>query len=495
MKNVLPSLLIAFTALLPFNLFAIKGWNKVQLAENEHIELILHHYAKADLADKDWLKIEFKNKTSNPITIEEIDYQIDQVSVGQNNYGIYHRASKYDLLHFYYDLKDPYQKNTNIDANSSLFAWKHLSNYTGTSIDQIINIDQLVCVDFNIDFEYQLENNKYEIVCKQKKFCLDWKDANDVNERKWVKRLRELIDETHHGSVNNTIMTHLMERPKILEKISTKKLIKGILSRNGENSEQSVLLLKELRNRNKIPNKKLTEYYRGKIKADVWEVIGELGYYWDSNLTDDLLIHWDSKFAKENILDSEEFFIETKQTIFEVNSQHWKTDTSVANRYFRTMKKIQLQKPPIADSLKMVQWTSHMKELAISRSRDFIDYIKPFLDDESEFEIELPIGLTSRPGHYFKSKKIKHKVRICDVAFVALLRALDQIDLQLDNHFSFRSHSFPVVVKYDILEKKHISSLEQKFHNFFLDSTNMHRFELYLKLTPEYKKKVLEMID
>ena len=478
-KKIIP-LILAFSILFLNAQSCGELRKELALSEDENVKITLIHAMKADIGDSDWLNIKITNKTENDIWIADANYSINREGELENGKkyfktGVFGQGNKYDLIHYYYDMynSDDYRKKVMIQPKESIHAWKYLTNYASVLIEGRNYKEEEICAFFRLNVGYELLNEAYELTCDNEPFCFNWVNLENVSQRKLQYRLKEIILNPHIRWVNNYVTKVLMNREEVVSAISTHDLVKGVLLReNAGNSEENILFLTELFNRGAIPNEEITENFRQRLRGKHRPISSELLYYWDNSLLEDLLKSNKSKSVIHQIL--------------EVNAKYWSID--VENRkkvYSYLIRVLKFESTTNLDSIELMNWSVNVKMLATSRSVEVITYLKSFLDDETKFQIEdwsKYIGYGALPKG---AKPDLITVRVCDVAFVALLRALNQFEFELRNMYG-KTNPF-LIFKDGIISKELVNRLKVSWMS---NGIKLEKFEKEIVLTEEYKKKL-----
>ena len=463
-----------------------KGWKKFSICKDENLEFTLLVSPIANMGDSDWLKLKIANKSDFIIHLKGISYSISsEATTGKGekyiDRGALGQGNQFNLMHFYYDLPNPsdYRNGIAVYPDSSIYVWKHLTNSASYFIGNRYVSEQEVSALFGITAVYERAMDDIEIKGSDRPFCFKWVNVENVSNAELVLRLRELILNPCNGCMNSIITSELMKIPDVVNSITTDELIQGIMVDDKVLSiDMAFLFLGELSRRGAIPNKQLTDYYARKLNAHEG-VSSQLQYYWDNLLLDDLLASGEDLRQISRIL--------------ELNSRFWQIDSANTQRVFTYMaNKLDFQMEEKLNEEKLLGWSKAVKTLSISRSPDFIEYLKKYLDNENEFVIE-DWSKYNRFGMLPKGAKPNYlAVRICDVAFVALLRALNQFEFTNNN--CSEPYCYSVNIKSEILDKEIVNKLVAHSlvavtiaNNIYLDL-----YEREIKLTPELKKVVLE---
>lgn len=452
---------------------------KILLAEDENIVIYLHHYEVADLGDSDWLKIEFRNKTNSQIKEVSTEYSINNYKEEINgkpqiNIGTYGSGNEADLIHFYIDLPNANDQKAvaTIEPKKSMYAWKFITNYASVLLDNRKLISNEIEALMYLSFEYKIKENEYLLRCDNKQFKFKWTNSDNIIESKLENRLREIVLNPHYRWVNSYVAKDLMNKENIVSKISSEELIQGIVLRNNVMShEENKLFFLELKKRNKIPNNKITTSFKERIKNKTNDVTRELSYYWDNALIDDLI-----NFSPK----SKSLFV---SNAFELNSKAWKQDTILKNKVYQyLLKSTNFDTEQELKKDKIKNWADNVKRISIARCNKFNLYLETFLDDETEFIIEDWSKFRGRSALRKGESPDSILVKVCDVAFVALLRNLDQFE---------STDYYKMEIKNDVLSKEIIDKI---IKNGFLRNINLQYFEKHIKLTTELKNVIRRQI-
>lgn len=451
--------------------------NELILQEDENVKITLLYFSNADIGDSDWLKIQIENKTELELEIAKASYSLDRknkLKSGEKiEIGKFGQGNKYDLI----TLSDYRNFRSKIKPKSSIFGWKNLTNCASRSIDGQKNKENKICVLFKLDFRYKLKQEEFNLLCDNKEFCFEWTNSEFVSEGKLENRLKEIILNPHHRSVNTYVLKDLMTKENIVSKISTEDLIQGVLLREKMiNVDENILFLIELSKRNVISNTKIINSFRRRLKRlnkTYGAVSLELQYYWDNSLLGDVLNSKLDWFRVHKIL--------------EVNAEYWSVNIRNTKKVYKYLaKSLNFEKIDYLHVDNIRKWSNNVKIISTSRNPDFLNYLSFFLDDETEFILEdwskyPDTGITIST---FKPDLIT--MRVCDVAFVSILRALNQFEFNLISEVGIKYHSVKIVG--DILPKDTINKIERLPSKD--KDISLTLFDSYIKLTPELKKKV-----
>lgn len=242
-------------------------------------------------------------------------------------------------------------------------------------------------------------------------------------------------------------------------------------------ADDNILFLTEIKNRNVSQNEMLTKYFKKRINNSNTNVIHELQYYWDNAILNDLL---NSELSWHHV-----------QSVLEKKSKSWTTDSENTKKVYEYLAaSLNFEKTDILNQEESTQWARNVKLISTSRDIDFIKYLEKYLDNETEFTVED----WSKYNHYGilppGAKPDTIILRICDVAFVALLRATNQFDFALSGRIGAKNHAMHLGD--EIITQVMINTLKR---NLFINNITLRLVEKEIRLTPELKKKIKEKIN
>ena len=255
------------------------------------------------------------------------------------------------------------------------------------------------------------------------------------------KRFKNVMANICFRTTYKFMARKLMNKKSLIKYISDEEFIYAVCSnRHHKKREDNLMFMKELSKRNAIPNKLLTDFYNDRLlKREVNNVYYELMIYWDNELLNGIF--------KSNL----SFYSAAR--ILELNSDDWSINKSNRDSVFVYLKKIMNFNEHMEineESIKL--WSEQMKIIAISRSDKIIHYLMPFLENKNKFEIEDWSRYNMVSAIPMNAKPDVISVRVCDIAFVAMLKALDQISLKMDDE----NWSQLLVFKNDVLSEEFI---------------------------------------
>lgn len=450
----------------------------IVLSEDENIQITLSYLRKANLGESSWMKLIFLNKTEKNIIIKSASYSINKEKENKNggtfiDIGEFGQSNKYDLIHEFYDLKNNSLRDTvKIKPKSSIEAWKYLTNYASVLIeDRKLEAMEILAL-FELEFEYAIQENSFNLHADNIPFSFSWMSSEQISNSILTQRLVNIIHNPHHRWVNTYVTNKLMQIEDVKNSVSTEDLIQGIILRdNVMNADENILFITELKSRNKLPNKKITENFKKRFQEKMSNVDTELQYYWDDELLNDVLKNSNSYKL---------------YSILELNANEWSRNRNNCDKiYNHFIKNTNFTFPNIIGQNNIDQWSKDIKMISIARNPKFSEYLIELLDNPSEYNID---DWTKYRHHGMLPKGAKPdviKVRVCDVALVALLRNMNQISFSLNSRIGSKSYSMKI--DDEILDPETIN----RFNQF--NSPKDIRLSLYekeIKVNPRIKKNI-----
>ncbi len=452
------------------------GFNKTILFENKELEVFISCRDTASIDQEDWLKLVFFNKGSNPIFITDAYYSINNVVVPLEggkyiDAGRYGRGNQFELFYNFFDKDDPssHKSEILISPKAELSTWNHITDLASVYIES--NEGKVnVCAKFQINLTYDIKGKDRLLSNPGADFSFIWKSPSEINIEKLVRRLKGAMLHKSITTSNTYIIQKLFHNADIVQWISNVDLIDAILRREKwKGTSDNILFLSTLKERNAIPNVTLTSRYIKDLQNPTSSYFEELMYYWENALLNDLLY---SKIDFWRV-----------STILESNAPYWSVDSGYTSRIYYYLKhNTSFDENMQPSEVNYTEWSKTVKLMSISRDRRIIDYLIPFLENEEEFKV---IDWSRYRNHGFLpegSKPDTITVRVCDVAFVSLIRAINQTEYQ----------NYYVLFNQNFIEKVKPSSDYVYGRNFI--TYDLALAEKTIKLNPELKTKIKSYI-
>lgn len=470
------------------------GFNKTILHQNDDIEVFISCSDTAGIDREDWLKFIIKNKTAFPIIINAAKYSINEApQTATTGLGRYGTGNQYQLFHYYHNYPSNQKNYFEIPPHSELSSWKMLTNTTSVMVELRHGDRNDICPFFQSSVSYTINEKPVALTNAGISFCFYWKSYEQMSKENLTARLRTALEDVRIHPVNSDVITYLFNKPELREMVSSNEMVNVVLKKNNLRANDiDILLLNELKSRNKLPDIKLTENYSALLKHGVQEYPGQLIYYWDNALLDDLL---QSNLPKWHI-----------EMVLEANAPIWAAEaknTAMVYEYLTAQTGFNTNLMPGKKNFKA--WYAAVKSVSMSRDRRIVDYLVPFLDNEKACKIE---DVSGSMGTRFRPKQKKPvfvEIRVCDVAFVALLKASGQTNYNLEtpglyeeiplglasydkqgNLVHLQEIWGPLSIKPDLLDP------EQRTADLF--EIKLYMAEKKIKLTPESKKRIMEYL-
>ena len=148
----------------------------------------------------------------------------------------------------------------------------------------------------------------------------------------------------------------------------------------------------------------------------------------DCQWEDDLQFYWDNTLL-EPLLNSK-LYVNSIASILELHSENWSDDPKSQQQIFDFLQSkfnINLEAP--IDEVNFKDWYRNIKYLATSRHPSLYPYLKSLLGDERFFPVQdwSQIGSRKIIKESDRDKAKTIYIRVCDVAFVAMLRYTNEI--------------------------------------------------------------------
>lgn len=480
MKTILSTALIIFLAQIAFG----QRYNSTTIFKNKDIQIVLECRDTADMGQPDWLKLRFINHSRHPILILGGHYAINREFALENgeiglNYGDLGTGHFSELLDNFNDLQQSSNndKAVVLDPNKELVTWKHLTNYASAIISQKDKIENHKHL-FELNLDYKISSQKKEIKQVGEKFSFHYIPDRLLSSIQLVKRLQEVLIQEKYASTPRTyIIHHLMEMPEIAAQIPSIDFVNAILSRQIDRASESTMFLMELKKRNALPDSRLTERYRQDLKGAQSRYWSEQVNYWDDDMLDDLL---KSNLGYFGIC-----------SVLEINVNSWSNSLEKRDKVYQALTKIlAFDLITLPDSSNFAEWSRDIKWMSVSRDKRIIDYLVELLDNETTFSIADWSQYRHMGVIPTDPKPEILKTRICDIAFVSLLRAIGQTDCS--KHTNFETNSFWITFKEEFLGEQELFMGFPKFRSCNVD---LHLAEKHLKLTPETRTKIKNHVE
>lgn len=174
----------------------------------------------------------------------------------------------------------------------------------------------------------------------------------------------------------------------------------------------------------------------------------------------------------------------------EMNAKRWSENTDNTHKvyeYLAAHLSFDLNESVQPD--KYEEWANNVKILATSRDNDVLRYLMTYLEDETEFKVKDWSAYRDFSALPRGAKPRITTLRLCDVAAVALIRALNQFEYEYNNPMG--SKFLSMIIRDDILSPDVIKGLRKNL----TVNIHLHLFEREIRATPELKRKLTERLS
>lgn len=391
--------------------------------EDNNIHLSLEVRDTASLADTCWIKIRLTNKSGLPMYIESLDYKInvfEALADGSSKLLEGHLGSgnKYNLIHWFHDQKNLLQaeKRFKIEPGQTISCWKHTSNKAAIRTEEETRVSEEICALLQLNIKYELKGIPEVILENEVPFCTYWIKLAETDKDKLAERMLFSIRDVHMQKLHTSVLALLMELKALRQMIDSNHIAQGIIDRSWDkhNSER-MILIRILQQKNELAHPLLFEHYKQCIGDDACQWKADFELYWDNRLIPELM--------------ASKMYINKKASLLEVHSSKWANSDSIKDQVFNILQdeyKINFDTPVNADNFE--EWYKKIKHLCTSRHPSLIDYLKALLENENFYTVTDRSGVDPRNP---KESQIKIRYfRVCDVAYVCLLRIFDEITVR-----------------------------------------------------------------
>lgn len=405
----------------------------VTLITNDEIKLSLEHHTNADISKKDWLKFKLRNKTNKNLFFKNINYSINTFEVNLNNerelkQGALGRSKMYNLIPDFHNSKKIEKKDRIyiLPARKEITFWKYASNTASAILENSNLSNQEICGLMEFLVEYGVHEDILDSYSGEEAFCFNWMNSSSIKPQKIANHLEHKISDVTQRKINSAIINTMALNDKVTKKISIDTIIYGIENRAyTQNKSERIALLKILKSKNAFDNARLINHYKSCMYDNNCEWENDLKYYWNNKLLDTLI--------------SSPLFINEKIKILEIQSEHWKNNKEFIDKYFKEVNTtMDFDFNYVPDQDGFFKWYNKIKSLASTRHPKVIKYLAELLDNETFLKIEDWSGQKNKRIITNRDKPKIIKIRICDVAYIGILRALNKVEV----HKNFEGFKF-----------------------------------------------------
>jgi len=394
------------------------------ILEDDFIRLELQVRDTASLADDQWLQFTLVNKSNYNIRLDRLDYRLDgfeELEDGTTTVvpAAYAKGNKQDLLHRFHLLSERSiaAKNFSLQPHEHIDFWKHPSTTGSVAIEAQQKQSGELCALVYVELEYSFKSNNGNKLQSENIICTHWVKMSETDITRLVERFERAVVDVQFIPQQIPVLSLLTDLTPVLDRIDPDILVQGVISRSTATDERErLLLLRCLDVIGQLNHTELKDHYLSCMKSDNCQWQNDLQIYWNNALIDPLL--------------RSRMYVNQVALLLELHAHQWKVDKTIRQQIFDYLQKqyrLGLDAPIDANSFE--DWYNTIKYLVISRHRDLLDYLKPLLDNKETYTVKdwSMVGSNKVISKRDVSKARTVRIRICDVAYVALLRFLDQI--------------------------------------------------------------------
>ncbi|MEZ4920988.1 MAG: hypothetical protein R2792_17940 [Saprospiraceae bacterium] len=392
------------------------GYNKLVLCSDGNVDVYLLYQDTGSLIHSDWLQLKIKNKSQESIFINDISASLEKVLTDSNgkhmpDSNVLRKYSRADLIDAFFD-KNSERSGIRIYPNSTFTSSKNLS-YILADKEEKTGINTLA---FAIDFLYEKGRDFKSISSSSQPFSFYWKPLVEIPKTQQAKRLKTEILSTESFSNQAALIRTLLTDSAVVKYISGDELVEAfMLNSNKSSNTLNRSYLAALQQKGVHSNPQLTTYFLNQLESNSFQ--DEYLYlYFNEQLFNKLL----------------EPGLKGKQStplLLEANARYWSDKEENRKKVYAFLEErtdFSLEMKPTREN--MHHWSTVVKEMAISRDERIVQYLLPYLDDETVFYIADRRLSNVNSGLSTTLQVVTPAdipARVCDVAFVSLLRALN----------------------------------------------------------------------
>ena len=461
------------------------------LVEDNNIKLTVEMNAKSSIAVEDFIRFELSNKSGKELFLNTLDYRLDgfEESEDQQNNTIveskFGSGTKYDLIHWFLDQKDlsKASQKFSLKAKEKIAFWKYPSNKAAIAIESSLSGSEEFCALLNVNLVYSDAKMNKSRLETEEVICTDWVKATQTDTKDLVSRFTSMLKDEYYQSVHGSMIALLIQFREVLEATDIKEIYEGIIGRKDQIiSSERILLLKALEYLDALDGQELIDHYEECMKDKYCQWRDDFQVYWSNELIDELF--------------NSRLFVNEIALLLELHSAHWKHDEKLRKRVYEFLKPrygIDMEARIEKDNSK--DWYNKIKYLSVGRDPELIEYLIPLLDDIRLFQVEDWSAVGGRKiikDSDVNKRKVLY-IRVCDVAFVSLLRILDQAEIRNDFVRNKIKPSVFIDNKWRGHDKE--NPREVRLQNpYTVQSHNLKLAEKYYYLYEENKNELLNLL-
>ncbi|MBT8232320.1 MAG: hypothetical protein KJN84_06820, partial [Bacteroidia bacterium] len=397
----------------------------IPIIESNLVSVTFEFDPSPNLSIKDWLSLTLKNESDKKLTIKTFNYSINTFDESSPNEeitireGALGRSKKLNLLSQFHNVTQPKEihKTFSLNPGESIRSWKYISNTASATLEQLISDKKEECALMQVKIEMSDDGKFFEEYEGEEVFCFEWSNSKNVKTKLLKSHLEEKILDITQRRINSAIINTLSLNEDVAKKIDSDLIIKGIINRAyTENHAERLALLKILNTRKEQSASLLIDHYKACMYDPKCNWERDLEYYWNNELFDTLVAN--------------KLFINKKLKILELHAPAWETIETKEKLLTLILNHTQFDFNQESNQDNFLKWYKDVKLLSSSRHPSVIDYLIKLLDNETYLKIEDWSGQRNKKITTKKDLIKKINIRVCDVAFVGLLRAFNQVKVE-----------------------------------------------------------------
>ena len=435
MKRLISLLILLFS----FSFANGQKTDAITLIDNAEIKLDLIHHLDADISKKDWIKIKLRNKSRKSLFIKELNYSINTFE--NNNEGervlrpgALGRSKMFNLIPHYHNNTKPTKEERTFELRpkKELEIWKYPTNTASAILENKMERPSEVCALMEVEIEYGPHSDISDGYTAEEAFCFNWDSGNNISAELIAHNLNEKIKNVTQRKINSAIINTMVLNKDAVKMVSVDSIVYGLHSRGyTQNKSERLALLKMITQQGAFNNKNLISHYESCMQDRSCEWASDLKYYWHEDLFDPLI--------------ASPLFINEKIKILETHSKSWQQNEELKEKFLNhALSKIEFDFNYVPDQEGFQDWYYKIKSLATTRHPKVIKYLMSLLDNETFLRLDDWSGQMNKRVRTRKDKPKTIFFRICDVAYVGLLRALNKV--KLNNTFEGFKYTQSVII-------------------------------------------------
>lgn len=399
---------------------------EILLLDNRDISLILRVSEEASVAETDWLHFSLINKSPEDIKIEKLVYHIngfDRDAEGRNRFvkAKYGTANHMQMIHWFYDQPDMMEasRNFRLAAGEEIGFWKYPSSKTSVMFETSLAASGEICALMEVEFEYT-RGDYTEELHSEEAFCTNWVKLNSVDRKKLAEGFSEILLDGHIQHVHSQLLATMCQMPGLVNMISDSVLVEAVISRSkAQSSSERMFVLHALKLKSAFDHPRIIEHYR--------QIIPDKKYRWE----DDFQIYW-SNALLDDLMESH-MYVKNLALILELHASSWSSDSVLIEKVFSYLvEELNFDFDEKLDRNNFRNWYNDVKYLATGRHPKLVNYFSELLENETFFPVLDWSAVESRKiiQQEDRNKAKMIYFRVCDVAYVCLLRTLDLVKME-----------------------------------------------------------------